>query len=120
MPHTLRTICSLLLSLALVVMPLQSFAMMPGMDDSMDEQVSAQHDADSGCPHGDSTVVDNSNCCLDQCQQDCDHGCSTHISAATLPVANLAQAGDTRETFANPLDGHHSRAPAPPLPPPLI
>lgn len=117
MRYHIRTICSLLLSLALVVMPLQSYGVMMDMGDNQSIQAST----DTGCKHSDITIADNSsNCCFDQCEQDCDAGCSHHAGTAALIADHLTSLDEPTNDFARYLPRHHSLAPSPPLPPPLI
>ena len=100
-----------------MVMPLQSYGVMMDMDGSQGVQAST----DTGCKHNDTTNTDNtSNCCFNQCEQDCDSGCSHHASATALAIDHIASLNAAANDFAAYLPRHHSLAPSPPLPPPLI
>lgn len=117
MNRTLRTICSLLLSLSLAWLPMQSFAMMHAMGNTQLEQPA---DTDSGCEHGSGMIEKSANCCADNCGTDCDSGCSKVSQAATLFMADSNVSITGSASYPDSLSDLHSRAPSPPLPPPLI
>ncbi len=117
MQPALRTILSLLLSLSLAILPVQSFAMPHADDHSMSVPAAEKT---THCMHHQPPVEQSKNTCCEHCDFSCVLDCSQHISPVTLQLTELLLSNNTQGFPHAIAVRFNGRVPPPPLPPPLI